>query len=58
MIPLLIHRYAGDDLATKRNSYRNSRFYRHRNMDRMKQERHTLERERVAERSTSKKCVF
>lgn len=51
-------RYARDDLATKRHSYRNSRFHRHRNIDRMKQERHTVERERIAERSSSKKFVF
>lgn len=50
-------RYARDDLAVKRNSYRNSRFNRHRNMDRMKQERHTVERERVAERSSSKRYI-
>lgn len=52
------NRYAREDLAIKRNSYRNSRFYRHRNMDRMKQERHTLERERVAERASSKRFVL
>lgn len=51
------NRYARDDLAVKRNSFRNSRFNRHRNMDRMKQERHTVERERVVERSSSKKFV-
>lgn len=52
------HRYARDDLTPKRHSYRNSRFSRHRHMDRMKQERHTVERERIAERSSSKRFAL
>lgn len=55
ILNLFINRYT-DDLGSKRNSYnnRNQRFYRHRNMDRMRQERHTLERERNADRSSKR----
>lgn len=46
-------RYATEDnMALKRQSYsRSQRFSRHRNRDRLRQERHTVERERVDDRS-------
>lgn len=48
-----ISSYATDDLGAKRHSYnKNQRFNRHKNMDRMRQERHTVEREKIAERSS------
>lgn len=44
--------YATDDIAMKRQpNSRNQRFSRHQNKDRLRQERHTVERERVADRS-------
>lgn len=51
LVPRNFYRYGGDDAISKRNSSRNQRFSRHRNRDRFRQDRHTLERERVAERS-------
>lgn len=49
-----LFRYANDDnVGMKRHSYnsnRNQRFSR-RNKDRLRAERHTVERERIAERS-------
>lgn len=56
-ILFFIFRYATDDMAIKRSSYNNKsqRFSRHRNRDRLRQERHTVERERV-ERSP-RRCI-
>lgn len=50
---MLDFRYGTDDNpAIKRNSYnRSQRFSRHKNRDRFRQERHTVERERVSDRS-------
>lgn len=51
---MFILRYANDDIGTtKRHSYntnRNQRFSRHRHRDRLRQERHTIESERVPQR--------
>lgn len=53
------NRYTHDDqMPMKRQSYnsKSQRFSRHKDRDRFRQERHTLEREKVADRN-SKRCV-
>lgn len=44
-------RYVAENAMTKRHSNRSQRFNRHKNKDRFRPERHTVERERMADRS-------
>lgn len=53
-----VFRYGGDDAISKRNSNRSQRFSRYRNRDRFRQDRHTLERERVVERYPKRFVLF